>query len=178
MPWATPSGASSLTGRSRSISAVARSLADYFGSDVSSAPRHRAVTPPPKPPLLEQVPEAPDLGFLLVGDGDRTEAASPELLAPVVEAPGLLGEVAVQVLHEVGEGLGVPGHGEQVEVVGEEDVLDDVDGVEADAAGEEPVDDLDEITGGSQQVAALDGRTGDLDQLAWRHVAQGSPHAF
>ncbi len=55
--------------------------------------------------------------------------SAPELLAPVGPSAGLLGEVAVEEVHEGGESLRVGNPEKQVVVVGEEDEADKLDGL-------------------------------------------------
>ena len=70
--------------------------------------------------LRKDVRKPGHLGLFLVGDDDRLEAPAPELLAPAREAAGLPGEILVEVVHELGELLGVGDGQEKVVVVGEE----------------------------------------------------------
>lgn len=93
----------------------------------------------------------------LEAHGDGPVAAAPELLAPVVVASGLLGQVAVEVVHEGGELGCIAGTEEQVVVVAEEDEGTDPHGVEAGGPGQDAADDCVELGRGTQQEPALEG---------------------
>ena len=78
-------------------------------------------TSPSLTPCARMYESRPTWACFLVGNDDRLEAPAPELLAPAHEAAGLPGEIRVEVVHEVGELLGVDDGHEKVVVVGEKD---------------------------------------------------------
>ncbi len=90
--------------------------------------------------------------------------SAPELLAPVGPSAGLLGEVAVEEVHEGGESLRVGNPEKQVVVVGEEDEADKSDRMFVLCPAENTEHDLVETAGGLEQEPSMNRPAGDLDQ--------------
>ena len=84
-----------------------RLVLEEASQSVNSAPPRRMSHEAFFDPVGEDVLESLDLGVLFVTNGDGLVPPTPELLAPVGESTGLLGEVAVEEVHECGECVGV-----------------------------------------------------------------------
>jgi len=92
--------------------------------------------------------------------------SAPELLAPVGPSAGLLGEVAVEEVHEGGESLRVGNPEKQMIVVREKDEADKSDRLLALRPTKDAENDLVETTGGLEQKPPVNRPAGDLDQGA------------
>jgi len=121
--------------------------------------------------LGEQVAQAGALFLGLVADDHRAVAPAPELLAPPVQAPGLAGDLRVDVVHEAGELPGVSGLEEEVAVIAQVDETADDHPVALLGLGEGADDDGVEVAAGEQEEAPVDGAAGDLDEGIGRDVA-------
>ena len=119
-----------------------------------------------------------DLRFGLEADRDGPIAAAPELLPPAVQAPGLAGDVGVEVVHEGGELQGAGGAKQKMTVVGEEDEDADTDVIALGGPGQDAVDALVELAGWAKQHPAVECAAGDLDErTVGGEVAQRAGHA-
>ena len=78
-------------------------------------------------PLGEEVAQAPELGFRLIGDDDVLVTAIPQFAPPAVKTAYLASDVAVDEPHELAQLLGALGHDEHVVVIREKREAADVD---------------------------------------------------
>ncbi len=67
--------------------------------------------------LCEQILEALDLGNLLVGDGDHRIAMLKDRPAPIGQAVDLPRQVGAEILHEIGDLLGVIGNQQEMDMI-------------------------------------------------------------
>src|SRR6185436_9478143 len=128
--------------------------------------------------VAEDISEPRDLHLLFVADHDRLIPPAPDLLLPSGPAADLLGQVRVEVAHEVAELLRVVHSQEAMPVVRSEHVTYDFDRVFALSASEDAEDDVVELRGGRQQQTPLDGPAGHLHEgpAVWDE-AQMATHA-
>ena len=148
-----------------------RPLGQGLGA-MDSRPVERRSDEPFLDTLRQDVRKPGYLGLFLVGDDDRLEAPAPELLPPAREAAGLPGEIRVEVVHELGELLGVGDGDEKVVVIGQKDGRVNRKACQPRGAGEDAPDDVIQARRRAQEQAALDGPTGDLDKRSsGRYVA-------
>jgi hypothetical protein len=118
-------------------------------SAVDAGPVERAMNETFFAGLGEDVAEASHQGRLLVADLDGPVSTTPELLAPAVEAAGLLGEVGFEVLHEAGELVRSIESREEVEMVGEEGSCVDVNVISPLGATENADQNIVELSSGA-----------------------------
>lgn len=106
----------------------------------------------------------------------RLEGSCP--IAPVGEPAHLTREVGVEIAHEVRELVGVPDVEQQVIVRGDKYKRADPDVVQPLGSPEDAGDDLVGPRTGAEEMAALHGPAGDLDQgSAFGDKAKSSAHA-
>jgi len=135
------------------------------GSDCMDS---RPVLRPSDEPFLasvgENVAQALDLGGLLMTDDDGPVPARPDPVRPVDEPAHLPRQVGVQIAHEVGQLAGVFDVQQQVVMGGEKRVGADRDGIQPERSSKDAEDDLVQRRAGPQEVTAVDGAAGDLDE--------------
>src|SRR6185436_3631223 len=119
-----------------------------------------------------------DLRFFLVADDDGLVAPRPDLVLPAGQPGHLLGQVAVEVGHEVGEFLGGVDPQQEVVMRGEAAEGHDLERMSALGASEDAEKDVVELLGRPQELAALDGAASDLDEgPAFGHETKMATHA-
>ena len=132
--------------------------------------------------LLDAMPEnifqAGNLGFLFGTDDDRLIAPRPGPVAPVGEPAYLSREVGVEITHEARELAGVPDIEQQVVVGREKYESADRDVIQPLGSPQDSNDDLVELRTGAEEMAALDGAAGGLDEgPAFGDESESSAHA-
>jgi hypothetical protein len=115
-------------------------------------------------PVCQMVTEALQLSRLLVAHLDGLVAPGEDRGLPVRPAGDLLGEVAVEVLHELCELPGVLDPDEHVVVAREHHEAVEGHPVEALGPAEDAQDDLVELPAGPEQRPALNGAVGDFEE--------------
>ena len=127
----------------------------------------------PVPDLLDQslldtlrgdIAEDRHLLLLLVADDDRGVAPGEHRPLPVGEPVDLLGEVAVEVLHEAGQQARVVDVQQQMQVVRKYGDLADPDRMESLRLTEDADDGLVELRAGAEEIPPLHRPAGDMDQ--------------
>jgi hypothetical protein len=83
-----------------------------------------------------------------------------------MEALDLFGELGLEVAHEGGQSPGLVADEEEVEMVGEDPVVDHADAVVPGGSGKGADQDGVEPRRGPQQEAVLEAAVGDLDEAA------------
>jgi hypothetical protein len=129
--------------------------------------------------VRQHIAEPLDLGRLLLADRDRLVPPTPELLAPADQPAGLAGHVRVEVTHEERELARRFNAQKEMKVVRSEGKGTDANAVELLRPAESAEDQLVELVAGGEEIAALDGPAGDLDEAAplGRYVAYASSHS-
>jgi len=128
--------------------------------------------------VAEDVLQSRDLRPLLSADEDRLVTPRPDSIAPIDEPAHLPREVGVEIAHEARELVGVVDVEQQVIMGGDKYERADPDVVQPLGSPEDAGDDLVDLPTGTEEVAALHGPAGDLDQgSAFGDEAKSSAHA-
>jgi hypothetical protein len=106
----------------------------------------------------------------LIGNNDRSIAASPESLAPIMEAADLAGNVAVHERDERRELSGVFNREQRVPVVGKHHEGVDSHREKELGSAEDSQDQVVDFGRRAKQEATMDGARGDFDDGSGRNV--------
>jgi hypothetical protein len=128
--------------------------------------------------MRKNVSEAGDLRFLLVADDEVLVAPAPELRLPVSRTSYLLGQVGIDIPHELGHPAGVLHVRQGMEVIGNKEKTNQLDRVHPFGPGQDTDDGLRDSGTRREQQAALDGAAGHLDEgPAFWDMTKFSRHA-
>jgi hypothetical protein len=127
--------------------------------------------------VAEDVPLSGELCLSLIADEYGLVAPAPDLVSPVGQACGFLGEVALEVAHESSQLKSRVDREQKVVVIGHEDEIVQTNSVESLCATQCSENDAVEQSAGAKEEPTLNCACCDLDNgTVWRNEAESSRH--